>query len=196
MVTPPLCPQGCEGRCLLRSLLWGWLTLDGLGVGNQRLRLMLRLWTMSSVGSGTTRSSTGMRSTLPWKTKSAAPSRASNKEPSLTNRGPLSRASPTVRPIGKNPGMQTSMYDSWGLPTVKADPLVLVVGIGGNTTEDLVWCPKLPVKMHEDLQSQNKVQVFYMNDVDVRFEALGNCVINQRQGQYKWKSAKTKNLMF
>ena len=66
----------------------------------------------------------------------------------------------------------------------------MVASIGGNATEDQVWCPKLPVKMHEDFQLQNEVQVFYMNGVEVQFEALGNCIINQKQGQYKWKLAK------
>ena len=151
---------------------------------------------MSLTGLGITRSSTGMCSALPWKTKSAELSQVGNKESSLTNWGPLSQASPTVRPLGKNSSMQTSIYDSRGLPIVKEDPLVLVVGIGGNATEDLVWCPELPVKMHEDLRSQNEIQASYVNDVEVRFQALGNCTINQRKGRYKWKSAKTKNLMF
>ena len=69
--------------------------------GNQCPRFMLHLWTMSSSGSTMAGSSTRMCSALPWKTESAVPSRAGTKEPSLTNWGPLCRASPILRPLGR-----------------------------------------------------------------------------------------------
>jgi len=31
-----------------------------------------------------------------------------------------------------------------------------------------------------------------MNEVEIGFEALEKCMINQRQGRYKWKSTKTR----
>jgi len=76
--------------------------------GNQCLRPMVRLWTMSLVGLGGTRASMGMCFAQPWKIVSAELSQTSSKEPFLTIQGPRCRASPLVRSFCRKPGSQTS----------------------------------------------------------------------------------------